>query len=223
MSKTDIFELFYQNSESLGGRRILLLLCVGLLIGAIIFVTYRITYQGVSYSTKFNVSNVVILLITIVIMIMISSNIVISLGMVGALSIVRFRTAIKDPRDTVFIFWSIVEGLSIGSQNLKLALISVLFIAILFICTSFYAKLGTKYLFIVKGESPLDPEQVQSILKKYGKHVRLRATNRSDISSESIFELLTVKQLNTLALQEIQSLDGVHSVNALLETGETVG
>lgn len=107
MSKSDIVNMFYQSGASLGGKRILILLLAGLAVGAVIFITYRITYTGVNYSFRFNLSNVVILLITVVIMIMISSNIVITMGMVGALSIIRFRTAIKDPRDTVFIFWSV--------------------------------------------------------------------------------------------------------------------
>lgn len=109
MSKKDLLDLLNWQNQTIGGRRLLFILCVGLAISAVIFVTYRLTYNGVSYNAKFNISNSVILLITIVIMIMISSNIIISLGMVGALSIVRFRTAIKDPRDTVFIFWSIAE------------------------------------------------------------------------------------------------------------------
>ncbi len=223
MNKTDIFNMFFKTNESLGGRRMLTLLCIGLLIGAVIFITYRITYNGVSYSAKFNVSNIIILLITIVIMIMISSNIVISLGMVGALSIVRFRTAIKDPRDTVFIFWSIVEGLSVGSQNIKLALISTLFIALVIIAFSFYSRLGIKYLIIVRGETSLDVEEINSILKKYGMHARLRASNASLQSCEAIFEMLVRKKLKAQAVKEIQAIKGVCSVNALLETGETVG
>ncbi len=92
------------------------------------FITYRVTHLSTAYSAKINATNVAITLITAVIMLMISSNIVISLGMVGALSIIRFRTAIKDPWDTVYIFWAVVEeGLAIGSQNFKLSFIAVVF------------------------------------------------------------------------------------------------
>ena len=149
MSKEEIFQYFYTNSANLSIRSIMITLLAGLVIGAIIFVTYYISYKGVAYNIKFNISLVVIMLISIVIMLMISSNIVISLGMVGALSIVRFRTAIKDSRDTVFIFWAIAEGLSIGSQNFKLSLVTTLFIAVVLAGSTYLPKMQTKYLVIV--------------------------------------------------------------------------
>ncbi len=120
MTKSEILDWFSVNNASLDANRILFVLGMGMMLGVVIFATYRITYAGVSYNAKFNVGNVVMLLIAAVIMLMISSNIAISLGMVGALSIVRFRTAIKDPQDTIYIFWSIVEGLCAGAQILQI-------------------------------------------------------------------------------------------------------
>jgi uncharacterized membrane protein YhiD involved in acid resistance len=223
MSKTDLLDLLNWQNQTIGGRRLLFILCVGLAISAIIFVTYRLTYNGVSYNAKFNVSNSVILLITIVIMIMISSNIIISLGMVGALSIVRFRTAIKDPRDTVFIFWSIAEGLSIGSQNFKLAIISTIFIAIVIVAASYIARFTAKYLIIVRADDAVDKEKIQEALKKYNLFVKLRASNNTPGNCEMIFEVLAKKELNLKAVDEIKAMDGIVSVNMLLESGETVG
>ena len=104
MSASQILEWFSLNSVNLTITNIILVMLFGTLIASIIFITYRMTYRGVAYNQNENISNVIVLLVTIVIMLMISSNIVISLGMVGALSIVRFRTAIKDPKDTIFIF-----------------------------------------------------------------------------------------------------------------------
>ena len=104
MSKSDILQWFGMNTEALTSLRILFVLAVSIAVGAVIFITYRLAYRGVAYDARFNVSNVVLVLISAVIMLMISSNIAISLGMVGALSIVRFRTAIKDPQDTIYIF-----------------------------------------------------------------------------------------------------------------------
>lgn len=223
MGKNDILEMFNWYNESLGGRRILLILCFGLGAAAIIFATYRLTYNGVSYNAKFNISNVIILLITIVIMIMISSNIIISLGMVGALSIVRFRTAIKDPRDTVFIFWSIAEGLSIGSQNFKLAIISTIFIAIVIVATSFITKISIKYLIIVRGNGNIETSKVSEILKEYNMFVKLRAANSAIDSREMIFEVLAKKEFCMQAIEDLKSIEGVVNVNMLLENGETIG
>lgn len=96
MTKTDILDWFSMNNEALSANKILFVLGMGILVASIIFVTYRITFTGVLYNAKMNVGFVVLLLIASVIMMMISSNIAISLGMVGALSIVRYRTAVKD-------------------------------------------------------------------------------------------------------------------------------
>lgn len=157
MTKEEIFNYFYTNSSNLSIKTILVIMLAGLLIGALIFATYFVTYRGVAYNGRFNASLVIILLISVVIMLMISSNIVISLGMVGALSIVRFRTAIKDSRDTVFIFWAIAEGLSVGSQNFKLALITTIFIGIIIMAVSFIPYGRNKYLLVIcGGQEPIE-------------------------------------------------------------------
>ncbi|MCI6715564.1 MAG: DUF4956 domain-containing protein, partial [Lachnospiraceae bacterium] len=167
MSKKDILEWFTANGESLGVDKILFVLCMALIVSAIIFITYRLAYTGVSYNSRFNASNVAIVMITAVIMLMISSNIAISLGMVGALSIVRFRTAIKDPADTVYIFWAIVEGLCVGAQIYKLAIVSTLFVAVILLALSYYASIQRKYLIIVRGTKEVELEQVRECLAPY--------------------------------------------------------
>lgn len=223
MSKRDILEWFQTNSSSLTTGRILAIMLMGLLMATVIFITYRITYTGVAYNLKFNASNVAILLITIVIMLMISSNIVISLGMVGALSIVRFRTAVKDPRDTVFIFWSIVEGLCIGSQNNKLALVSTLMIAMVLLAFSFVMKLGHNYLLIVRGASDLSVEQVRELIKGSAPKSRVKTVNSTELSVEMIVELRLKNELDGKLVADIRSLPGVTAVNWLLESGDSVG
>lgn len=223
MSKRDILEWFQTNSSSLTTGRILAIMLMGLLMATVIFITYRITYTGVAYNLKFNASNVAILLITIVIMLMISSNIVISLGMVGALSIVRFRTAVKDPRDTVFIFWSIVEGLCIGSQNNKLALVSTLMIAMVLLAFSFVMKLGHNYLLIIRGASDLSVEQVRELIKGSAPKSRVKTVNSTELSVEMIVELRLKNELDGKLVEDIRSLPGVTAVNWLLESGDSVG
>ena len=86
---------------------VFLVLLVAFLVSLIIFITYKHTYTGVLYNPRFNVSLIMITMITTIVMVVIGSNISVSLGMVGALSIIRFRTAVKDPRDTAFIFWGV--------------------------------------------------------------------------------------------------------------------
>lgn len=224
MSKKDIVEWFAVNNASLSGMKILLLLCIGMVLAAIVFMTYKVTYQGVSYNAKFNFSNVIILLITEVIMMMISSNIVVSLGMVGALSIVRFRTAVKDPRDTVYIFWSIVEGLCVGSQNMKLAVVSTLFIAIVIIVSSFAGKRKDSYVLIIRGgEKAVSQEEIEAIIDNYTVKRELETVNRTEFSTEMVYEVRTRKALGMELTEALQAVEAVESVNWLLKSGEMVG
>lgn len=227
MSKSDILEWFSTNSVNLTAQAILWIMCSALVIAAIIFLTYRFTYRGVSYNQKFNVSNVLILLITVVIMLMISSNIVISLGMVGALSIVRFRTAIKDPRDTIFIFWSITEGLCVGSQNFKLAFITTLFIAVVMLCFYQYQYLWNKYILVIRGEGKeggiINKAEVLNILKPYVNYSKVRSSTCSNNYEELIIEVRVKKVLNASIVNELLEQDCILSVNYLIESAETVG
>ena len=108
--KNLILELF-EDSGQLDPQTILARLAVATVIAGFIFLSYRISHEGSIYSKKFNVSLVALTIITTSVMVVIGNNIALSLGMVGALSIVRFRTAIKDSRDTVYIFWTIVVGI----------------------------------------------------------------------------------------------------------------
>lgn len=223
MSKQDIFEFFFRANESLTARNILLILGASLCVSAVIFLTYRLTHTGTAYSVKLNATNVAIELITTVIMMMISSNIVISLGMVGALSIIRFRTAVKDPWDTVYIFWAVVEGLSVGSQNFKLAVLSALFIAAVLILLSFHVSLLRKYLLVVRTETEFELPALEQTVRRYHRSLRLRAANQTADNREYIYELSVRKALNAALLDSVRALPGVKSVNFLEQNGDTVG
>lgn len=224
MSKKEIFNYFYTNSTNFSVENILGIMLAGLLISFIIYITYWVSYRGVSYNRKFNISLVIISLISIVIMLMISSNIVISLGMVGALSIVRFRTPIKDSRDTVFIFFAISEGLCVGSQNFELALVTTLFISLILLISCFIPKLFNKYLVIVRGTNEvIDTLKVINIIKEYSVNDKLRTSSRNEESQEMIFEITVKKELNPELIDNLLKVKGIKSVNYIIETGENVG
>lgn len=223
MSKTKILDWFTVNSESLSVDKILFVLCVSLLLGAVIFVTYRLAYTGVNYNSRFNAGNVVIVLITSVIMLMISSNMAISLGMVGALSIVRFRTAIKDPSDTIYIFWAIVEGLCVGAEIYKLAIISTIFIALVLLALSYYASIQKKYLIIIRGTKEVDLEQIKTVLLPYYPKLGVRASNYIGERCEIICEVSAQHEMKEEAVKALKSCEHVNGVNWLLEMGERIG
>ncbi|MEZ3444052.1 MAG: DUF4956 domain-containing protein [Lachnospiraceae bacterium] len=223
MSKKEILNWFTVNNESLDVSKILFVLGVGILVAVVIFATYRITYSGVSYNAKFNVGNVVMLLIASVIMLMISSNMAISLGMVGALSIVRFRTAVKDPHDTVYIFWSIVEGLCVGAQIYKLAVISTVVIAVVLVAASFYCNARKKYLIIVRGSQDIDTDKIMAEIGQAYKKACLKSANYSKGHSELVIEVNAKKEIDTKVIESIRKREEIISVNWLLEMGEHIG
>ncbi|MCI8795719.1 MAG: DUF4956 domain-containing protein [Dorea sp.] len=224
MGKDEILNYFYTNSADLGINSMIIIMFGGLVIGAFIYLTYFITYRGVAYNAKFNASLIIILLICVVIMLMISSNIVISLGMVGALSIVRFRTAVKDSRDTVFIFWAIAEGLSVGSQNFKLALVTTLFIGIVVAGVSFIPGGRNKYLMIVRGrEESIDHTELMAAIRKAAPYIKLRSLNKEETHQEMIFEVRVRGELGAEKLNQIFDVKGVKAVNWVAESGENVG
>jgi len=224
MTKEEIFNYFYTNSANLGIKTILIIMLAALVIAGIIFVTYYMTYKGVAYNNTFNISLVLILLVSVVIMLMISSNIVISLGMVGALSIVRFRTAIKNSRDTVFIFWAISEGLCVGSQNFKLSLVTTLVISLVILITNLIPKYFNKYLLIVAGEKQtIDTAELMDKMKPFILTSKLRTANKTKEHQEMIFEIRTKGELDFNIINNLLKVKGIKSVNWVVESGETVG
>lgn len=200
---------------------ILLILLVATILAMIIYLTYKYTFSGVVYNQRFNVSLVMITVVTTIVMVVIGSNISVSLGMVGALSIVRFRTAIKDPRDTAFIFWGIVTGLACGTQNYYVAILGVLFVAILLFVFKKFMIGDNKYVLIVRGTYFNDKEvekTVKSIIKDYvckGKYF----TNNS---SEVIYEV-KIKNRSDVLIDNIRKIQGVDTINIVQCNTETMG
>lgn len=224
MSKEEILSYFYTNSTEYGVKRTLIILLCGLTVGLIIYLTYYISSEKIAYNRKFNWSLVIMHLITVIVMMMISSNIAVSLGMVGALSIVRFRTAVKDSRDTMFIFWAMAEGLCVSSQNWRMTFTSVLFIAAVLIISSGVPGVRNKYLLIVNGEGkPIDRKLFEEKLKPYVTGFRVRTANKDADHEEMICEIRTRGEVNLDVLDALLSVPGVASVNWVAQSGETVG
>ncbi len=226
MSKEEIISYFYTNSTAYGVKRTFAMLLCGLLAGMIIYFTYYITSEKIVYNRKFNWSLVIMLLVTVIVMMTISSNIAVSLGMVGALSIVRFRTAVKDGRDTMFIFWAMAEGLCVSSQNYRMTFTSVLFIAVVLIVSSKTPGIWNRYLLVITGlgGGMMDQETVFQKLKPYVVSQQIRTINRSkDSHQEIIMEIKTKGELKTALIDELAEIPGVQSVNCVVESGEKVG
>ena len=169
-------------------QTVLLVLLVAFLVSLIIYLTYKNTYTGVLYNPRFNVSLIMITMVTTMVMVVIGSNISVSLGMVGALSIIRFRTAVKDPRDTAFIFWCVVSGLACGTQNYTIVIVGSVFIClILFLFKKFTTK-NNKYVLIIKGKS-FDLKEVEKTLDKKLKDYICKGKYISVNGMETIYDV----------------------------------
>ena len=160
--------------ESLSANNILTTLSVAAACGIIIYLIYRFFNKSVVYSANFNLLIVMVCVVTALIIITIGANLVLSLGMVGALSVVRFRAAVKDPLDVGFLFWGVSAGLTAGAQLYLPALLGTAFIALLFILISTLRLEKRAFLMVVR-YAPADEAQVTPLLAK----TRYRLKNKT--------------------------------------------
>ena len=184
-------ELLYYLTNDAGSltlQEILLSFACAVILGAVIFVSYRFCHTGAVYSGKFNVSLWMMTLVTTLIMCVIGNNIALSLGMVGALSIVRFRTAIKDPRDTTYIFWAIAVGVCCGICDYLIAGIGSAVIFCMMVLLG-NARGNDRYLLIVRIDGSPDTRVEELMQCFYRNKARLRVKNTAQAQSEYIYEL----------------------------------
>lgn len=187
-----------------------------LVCGIIIFLVYRFCYRGIVYSDNFNVLLVMITSITGFIIMTISSNVVLSLGMVGALSIVRFRTAIKDPLDIGFLFWAIAAGLTAGAGLYFAAVFGTVLIAVIYVVFSLIKKQKRSYLLILRYEDKAEAN-VGAILG--GMKYRLKNKTKTEGMCELTVEV-KVKNNDASSVSRFQEVEGVTSVTLLEYSGE---
>ena len=182
-----LLELF-EESGSLDPQAILLRLAMAVVIGAFIFLSYRLSHEGRIYSRKFNVSLVAMTVITTTVMVVIGNNIALSLGMVGALSIVRFRTAIKDSRDTIYIFWTIVVGICCGAGDFWVAGVGSAFTFLVLLLFG-RVKNDDRLLLIIRS-ARVNEEKIEALVfLYYSRKANLRVKNTTETAVEFIYEL----------------------------------
>ena len=197
---------------------------VALVLGMVIFITYRLTYSGAAYSKKFNASLMMMTLVTTVVMTVISNNIALSLGMVGALSIIRFRTAIKDPRDTTFIFWCIAVGICCGISFYTVAAIGSIYIfAVMLILGRVHTV--EKRLLLIRAERAVE-KNIESVVYLYFKKIELQAKNTTGDEVEYIYvlsnrTLLQAQKNNEESITDkLYAIEGVQMVNVIAQNDD---
>jgi uncharacterized membrane protein YhiD involved in acid resistance len=187
---------------------ILINLLVAFAVVMFIYFIYKVTFTGVLYSKNFNITLVIVSLVTTTAVIVISSNIILALGMVGALSIVRFRMAVKDPKDVGFLFWAITNGIICGISAYNLALISALFIGLIVFLLSKKLKILEPYLLILNVKD-MDTKDLENILKKYTILYKLRSKIIEEEKIQIITEIKIKKDRVSLLLNELKGLDEI--------------
>ena len=199
-------------NTSISLNTICMTLVFAFILSLIVFIIYKITCKDTVYSKKFNISMCLMSIVTAAIVLSMQSNITVSLGMVGALSIVRFRTAIKEPRDLLFLFWSISNGIIIGAQiySIAVVLVLVLSIAMLFFNIIPDAKKG--YILVVNFKN-VDSREFELILKANKIKYKLKSENISSNNSNCIYEVHVKKSKEFI--KDISKIKGVSEVNLI--------
>ncbi len=188
------------------------------LLALYIFVIYRVLTRKTFYSKSFNISLAGITLITAALILTIQSSIVVSLGMVGALSIVRFRTAIKDPMDLMFLFWSITVGIICGVGLAKIAVLLSVFLTggILLLDRLPVAK--APHILVVNTSDLNSEEKIFEIIKEYAKNEHVKSRNMTESSLDLVLELRT--DAGSELLRELHDVEGITTASLLTHDGE---
>lgn len=199
----------------------LITLAVAFLIGMFIFTLYKRVFSGVLYSKSFNVSLIGMTMVTAMVIIGISSNLVLSLGMVGALSIVRFRTPIKDPTDLIFLFWAAVAGIVTGAGFFSLAAIGSAIIGLILFFFIKNTSKETPYLLVVNCESDesesLLHSQMVSLVKRYNVKQKTVSPGNIELTLE-----VRLQEKEGSFVNEITKLGGVKNAILISYNGDYV-
>ena len=220
MSFKDIFKKSFlsQFNTDLSTTSIVMALLITAIIAIYIFAVYRVVCRKAFYSRSFAISLPVISMITASVIIAVQSSIVISLGMVGALSIVRFRTAVKDPMDLAFLFWSISVGIICGATLYEVAVEASILITIVMLGLHYVPNAKPALILLVNGTGADVQEAVKQVLEENTKWYQIKSRNVSASGMDMIVELKT-KQEDTLA-QKILAVSGVENATLMTHDGE---
>lgn len=221
--KETIFQLLKDQGD-LTWEQIVTRIAMTVLLGLVIFVSYYISHRGTIYSRKFNVSLVILTVLTGTVMIVIGNNIALSLGMVGALSIVRFRTAIKDSRDTMYLFWAIIVGIccGVGSFFVAAAGSGAVFLVLLLFGA---VKNDSRILLIIRGARRSESKVETLVFQSFDRKARLRVKNTTPDMVELIYELseklLTrARKRNPNLSDAFYALEDIEYVNFVMQNDE---
>ena len=223
MSFNDIFKSsFLQNVSSVSLLDMSLALVLAFGVGMFIFLIYKKTYSGVMYSSSFGVTLVAMTMITTLVILAVTSNVVLSLGMVGALSIVRFRTAIKEPLDIAFLFWAIAAGIVLAAGFIPLAVFGSVVIGLMLLVFANRKSHANPYIVVLTCKDKASEDGAMSLLAQN----TTRCVCKSKMARAGHVELnleVRLKGDNTDFVNRLSELDGVESAVLVSYNGDYMG
>lgn len=223
MTFNDIFKSsFLENITSVSILDMLLALVLAFGIGMFIFLVYKKTYQGVMYSSSFGTTLIALTMITTVVILAVTSNVVLSLGMVGALSIVRFRTAIKEPLDIAFLFWSIAVGIVLAAGMVPLAVVGSVFIGIILLVFVNKKSYCNPYIVVLSCTDSTAEKNAMMFLEKQVQ----KCVVKSKTAQKDMIELnleIRMKDYNTDFINALAEMKGIGSAVLVSYNGEYMG
>jgi uncharacterized membrane protein YhiD involved in acid resistance len=223
MTFNDIFKSsFLENLTSVTIFDMFITLILAFCLGMFIFLVYKKTYQGVMYSSSFGVTLVALTMITSEVILAVTSNIVLSLGMVGALSIVRFRTAIKEPLDIAFLFWSIAAGIILAAGMIPLAVIGSVFIGIVLLVFVNKKSSANPYIVVLSCTDHMSEQAAKEYLESKVQKCVVKSKTAQQGNIELNMEVRLADD-NTDFINTIAEIEGVNSAVLVSYNGEYMG
>lgn len=220
MTFSDIFKSsFLESITEFSPLDVLLSMAASLVVGLFIFVIYKKTFTGVMYSTGFALTLVGLALVTTLVIMAVTSNVVLSLGMVGALSIVRFRAAIKEPMEIVFLFWSIAAGIVIGAGMIPLAVVGSAVIGVVLLLFANRKSREDAYILVLNCADEAAEQAAMDLVRKVALRcgVKTKTVNRNGI--ELTVEL-RIKKDDTAFVNRVMELPGISNAALVSYNGE---
>lgn len=220
MTFSDIFKSsFLESVSAFSVTDVLLGMVVSLVIGLFIFIIYKKTFSGVMYSNGFALTLVGLSLVTTLVIMAVTSNVVLSLGMVGALSIVRFRAAIKEPMEIVFLFWALAGGIVVGAGMIPLAIIGSVIIGLILLVFANRKIHNSPYILVLNCKDEASEKAALELLEKSVEHYFIKSKTVNAAGIELTTELRT-KDATTTFINRINDITGVENATLVSYNGE---
>lgn len=210
---------FFEKAAAFSLPDTLLALVTAALLGLFIAALYRATYQGVMYTMTYGVTLVAVCMVSALILCVVTSNVVLTLGMVGALSIIRFRTSIKEPLDIGFMFWAVAAGIAIGAGMAGVAAIGSLMIGIVVVLLMRGRQNGVPYILILNVDGQGTEEKAMALVREQVKRCRIKSKRVTKEGTEVTVDI-RLKQENTDFMHTLCAMEGVASAVLVTYSGE---